>query len=79
MRSTVSTRSTPPFNSRANRKYRGGSRWRYGFEPITRLLIILDVVIMAFLYTASDLQSACVTLWAGVQTPVLAMICPFNR
>jgi len=61
------------------RKYRGSNRWQYGFEPITRLLIILDVVIMAFLYTASHLQSAMVTLWAGVQTLVLAMICPFNR
>jgi hypothetical protein len=60
------------------RKYRGGHRLRYGFEPIARMLIILDLVIMAFLYSADELQNTVVTVWSFLQFLLLIVVQPYN-
>ena len=48
-------------------KYRGGSRIRYGWGLIDRMIVCIDMVILAFLYRSPELQTFVVTGWMGLQ------------
>lgn len=60
-------------------KYRGGHRVRYAFEPISRLLIVFDLILLAFLFSASNLQSFVVSAWAFAQFMFVMIASPYNR
>ena len=60
-------------------KYRGGHRIRYAYEPISRLLIVFDLILMAFLFSASNLQSFVVSAWAFAQFVFTMIASPYNR
>ena len=51
----------------------------YAFEPLTRLLSILDMILMAFLYSADNLQAAVVTSWSGVQLLFMILVQPYVK
>lgn len=59
-------------------KYRGLHRTRYAFEPIQRLVTVLDIVLLALVYKESLLQSLLLTVWTAGQTAFVAYTSPYN-
>ena len=60
-------------------KYRGGHRIRYAYEPISRLLLVFDLILLAYTYSASNLQSFVASAWAFAQFMFTMIALPYNR
>ena len=50
-------------------KYRGGSRIRYGWGLIDRMIVCIDMVILAFLYRSPELQTRSEEHTSELQSP----------
>ena len=52
---------------------------RYAYEPISRLLLVFDLILLAYTYSASNLQSFVVSAWAFAQFMFTMIALPYNR